>query len=81
MGPPEFEPETTWLFIGLAGKVPIQRNNNLQTYFDVLMPIGHQPFDLATALEFTAGNLIRTSTELGNLLAIVKWQPTDGYRF
>ncbi|HLL41995.1 MAG TPA: glycerate kinase, partial [Segetibacter sp.] len=56
--------------IGLAGKVPIQRNNNLQKYFDVLMPIGHQPFDLATALEFTEGNLIRTSTELGNLLAI-----------
>ena len=58
--------------IGLAGKVPIQRNNNLQKYFDVLMPIGHQPSDLVTALECTAGNLIRTSTELGNLLAIVK---------
>ena len=58
--------------IGLAGKVPIERNNNLGKYFDVLMPIGHQPCDLATALECTAGNLIRTSTELGNLLAIVK---------
>lgn len=58
--------------IGLAGKVPIERNNNLQKYFDVLMSIGHQPFDLTTALACTAANLTRTSTELGNLLAIVK---------
>jgi glycerate kinase len=57
--------------IGLAGKVPIERNNNLRKYFDVLMPIGHQPSDLATALKCTVGNLIRTSTELGNLLAIM----------
>lgn len=58
--------------IGLAGKVPIERNANLQKYFDVLVAIGHQPLDLQTALAYTAGNLIRTSRELGNLLAIQK---------
>lgn len=58
--------------VGLAGKVPLERNSNLQKYFDVLIPIGHQPFDLPTALASTADNLVRTAGELGNLLAIVK---------
>lgn len=58
--------------VGLAGKVPLKRNSNLQKYFDVLIPIGHQAFDLPTALASTADNLIRTAGELGNLLAIVK---------
>jgi glycerate kinase len=58
--------------IGLAGKVPIERNENLQKYFDVLMAIGNQPADLSTALSFTANNLTRTSRELGNVLAMQK---------
>lgn len=58
--------------IGMAGKVPLKRNVNLQKYFDVLLPIGHQPFDLQTALASTENNLIRTAAELGNLLAILK---------
>jgi glycerate kinase len=58
--------------VGLAGKVPIERNENLEKYFDVLMPIGHQPSDLSTALACTADNLTRTSFELGNLLAMQK---------
>jgi glycerate kinase len=58
--------------IGLAGKVPIEQNVHLQKYFDVLLPISHQPLDLKTALASTAKNLIRTSGELGNLLAIAK---------
>ena len=58
--------------IGLAGKVPIVRNKNLQKYFNVLLPIAHQPSDLATALACTAGNLIRTSAELGNIFAMQK---------
>jgi len=58
--------------IGLAGKVPIERNKNLQKYFNVLLPIAHQPSDLATALACTAGNLIRTSAELGNIFAMQK---------
>ncbi|MEJ7739286.1 MAG: glycerate kinase [Chitinophagaceae bacterium] len=56
--------------IGLAGKIPLERNADLQKYFDVLMAIGHKPFDLPTALASTAENLIRTSGELGNLLAL-----------
>lgn len=56
--------------VGLAGKVPLERNEKLQKYFDVLVPIGHQPLDLKTALACTSNNLIRTAGELGNLLAI-----------
>jgi glycerate 2-kinase len=56
--------------IGLAGKVPLEKNETLQKYFDVLMSIGHQPFDLPTALAATRSNLIRTAAEIGNLLAI-----------
>jgi glycerate kinase len=56
--------------VGLAGKVPLERNERLQEYFDVLLPISHQPTDLPTALACTAYNLTRTSTELGNLLAV-----------
>lgn len=58
--------------IGMAGKVPLERNANLQKYFDVLLSIGHQPFDLQTALASTENNLIRTTEELGNLLAMQK---------
>jgi glycerate kinase len=58
--------------IALAGNVPLVPDKNLQKYFDVLLPIGHQPCDLATALKVTAGNLKRTAVELGNLLAIAK---------
>ena len=58
--------------IGLAGKVPLERNERLQKYFDMLLAIGHQPLDLPSALASTAGNLVRTAGELGNLLAICK---------
>jgi glycerate kinase len=58
--------------IGMAGRVPLERNDKLQKYFDVLMPIGNQPADLQTALAVTAQNLIRTSAELGNLLALYR---------
>ncbi len=57
--------------IGLAGKVPGVPNSNLQKYFDVLLPIGNQPSDLATALQCTSENLKRTACEIGNLLAII----------
>ena len=56
--------------IGLAGNVPGEPNKNLQKYFDVLLPIGHQPCDLSIALKATADNLRRTAVELGNLMAI-----------
>jgi glycerate kinase len=56
--------------IGLAGKVPLEKNPELLKYFDVLMPIGHEPIDLAGALRHTAANLARTATEIGNLLTL-----------
>lgn len=64
--------------IGLAGNVPLEPNKNLQEYFDVLLPIGHQPADLPTALKATADNLKRTAVEVGNLLAVLK---SNAYRF
>ena len=57
--------------IGLAGKVPMIKNEALRQYFDVLLAIGNGPVDIATAMEFTSANLIRTSWEMGNLLALL----------
>jgi len=57
--------------IAMAGKVPIKANANLHKYFDVLLPIAHQPFDLPTAIANTASNLTRTAHELGNVLALI----------
>jgi len=56
--------------IGLAGKVPVEKNDALQQYFDVLMPIGNQPVDLQTAMAGTEKNLVRTAIALGNMLAL-----------
>lgn len=58
--------------IGLAGKIPFEINIELEQYFDVLLPIGNEPVDLATALQHTYTNLKRTATALGNLLAMKK---------
>lgn len=55
--------------IGLAGKVPLEPNEKLGQYFDVLLAIGNGPTDIATALKHTEQNLIRTARQLGNLLA------------
>ncbi|GEO11492.1 glycerate kinase [Segetibacter aerophilus] len=56
--------------IGIAGKVPLEGNDKLQKYFDVLIPIGNEPAELETALATTAQNLTRTAKELGNVLAL-----------
>ena len=56
--------------IAVAGKVPLVRDMGLQKYFDVLMAIGHEPFDLATALGCARENLVRMGWEVGNLLAM-----------
>ena len=58
--------------IGLAGKIPIEPNENLKKYFDVLLAIGRQPGDLSSALAATASNLKRTASELGNLFVMNK---------
>ena len=56
--------------IGLAGKVPLEKNAALDSYFDVLKAIGHQPLDLPAAFAATRDNLVRTAMSIGNLLAI-----------
>ncbi|HWK05600.1 MAG TPA: glycerate kinase [Puia sp.] len=56
--------------LAVAGKVPLIRDRGLQQYFDVLLPIGHEPSDLAAALRSATYNIVRTSREIGNLLAI-----------
>ena len=58
--------------IGIAGSVPINENVNLNRYFDIVMPIGNQPTDLQTAMNFTAPNLIRTASVIGKFLSLHK---------
>ncbi|QIP16998.1 glycerate kinase [Spirosoma aureum] len=55
--------------IGLAGKIPLEQNEKLNQYFDVLLAIGNGPTDITTALKYTKENLIRTAWQVGNLLA------------
>ncbi|QMW04811.1 glycerate kinase [Spirosoma foliorum] len=56
--------------IGLAGKIPLEQNEELNQYFNVLLAIGNGPTDIGTAMQLTEQNLIRTAWQLGNLLAI-----------
>jgi glycerate kinase len=56
--------------IGLAGKVPLEPDDDLQQYFDILIPINNEPGDIVAAMDNTAKNLIRTATEVGNLIAL-----------
>ena len=54
--------------IGLAGKIPAQVSEQLNQYFDVLLAIGNEPSDMATALKHTEQNLIRISREAATLI-------------
>ena len=58
--------------VGLAGRIPLKENEQISSYFNILLSIGNEASDLATALSHTAENLTRTSKELGNLLALFK---------
>jgi glycerate kinase len=55
--------------IGVAGSVPLEQDNELQQYFDVLVSINNEPVDLAAAMKNTRENLIRTARGIGDLLA------------
>jgi len=55
--------------IGLAGKVPVEDHPALKQYFDVLLAIGNGPVPLEEALRTTSQNLVRTATQLGDLIA------------
>lgn len=56
--------------IGLAGKVPLVADEQLQKYFDVLLPISHEAMDIETAMKYTYDNLLRTSKLLGDILSM-----------
>jgi glycerate kinase len=52
--------------IGLAGKIPVEPNAELQKYFDVLLAINKGPIDMAIAMANTKKNLIATVQVVGN---------------
>ena len=54
--------------IGLAGKIPIEPDEELNKYFDVLLSINNEPADMTTAMENTERNLIRTGKAIGDLI-------------
>jgi len=56
--------------IGLAGKIPLEQDDELKQYFDVLISINNEPVDMATAMENTGKNLIRTAIAIANLIAL-----------
>lgn len=56
--------------IGLAGKIPLVSNVELEKYFDVLLAIGNEPVDLLNAIKNTQSNLIRTGSTLGKMLSM-----------
>jgi glycerate kinase len=56
--------------IGLAGKIPLEPNEELRKYFNALFAIGNEPTDLATALNRTAENITRTAKAIGEMFNI-----------
>ena len=60
--------------VGIAGKVPLKHNPELNEYFQVLIALGNQPSSLETAIIDTKSNLIRTGIMLGNLFYIQKFK-------
>jgi glycerate 2-kinase len=56
--------------VGIAGKVPLNFNNGLNEYFDILIPIGNGPTDISHAIQSTELNLKRCLREVGNLIAL-----------
>ncbi len=58
------------IVVAMAGKVPLEPHPGLQQYFDVLMPISHQPEALTAALQHTRLNLQRSAFTLGDILAV-----------
>jgi glycerate kinase len=56
--------------IGIAGKVPLEHDDELAEYFDALFSINNEPCDMGTAMANTKKNLVRTAVDIGNLLAL-----------
>jgi glycerate kinase len=55
--------------IAFAGRLPREQSPELESYFDVLLPINHEASSLADALPHTEANLTATARAVGNLLA------------
>jgi len=55
--------------IGLAGRLPMEKDAALEAWFDVLLPINHEALSLSEALPLTAANLTATARAVGNLIA------------
>jgi len=56
--------------IGIAGKVPLVRDEQLEGFFDVLIATHHEPTDMPTAIRDAGKNLTRTAKSIGDLIAI-----------
>ncbi len=56
--------------IGIAGRVPLMKSEQLDKHFDVLMSIGNEPANLEDALRGAHSNLIRTGVLIGNLYSL-----------
>jgi glycerate kinase len=56
--------------IGVAGKIPLGRDEELSRYFDILISINNEAVDIPAAMKNTRENLIRTAKMIGDLIAI-----------
>ena len=56
--------------IAVAGKVPLNNDEELRKYFDVLLAIGNEPADIETAMKNTEANLVRMGNDIGHMLAL-----------
>ena len=56
--------------IGVAGKVPVTNNVQLQKYFDVLLSINDSTLITDADIKNTKNNLIKTGKLIGDLLTI-----------
>jgi len=56
--------------LGLTGSVPMGWEEEIYSFFDVILPINHAPVSKTEALGETAANLTRTARTLGNLLSL-----------
>ena len=57
------------MVIGLAGQVPKEIPAALKNYFDVLLSINEEPFDMTIALKNTRVNLERSAERIGQMLS------------
>lgn len=58
--------------IGIAGKVPLEYNEELAQYFDEIIPINHMAASFSKLKSSTYENLVRTGKLIGDLLYIGK---------